>query len=229
VNVMLVGLAAAFAMAFVASLAPTGPIAALVLSRSVRGHHAGALALGVGGAAAEAGWSAIAVLGVGAVVDRIPGAEAIARAIGLVVLLAVGVWMLRFRHDPTAAQAKERRDARALGRSALSGFAVSAANPVLLFTWGSAVLLLHSVAGIDLGPTGRWLFPLAVALGIIAAVATSVALVRRYSARFTTRVATVTVRVAGGLMIVLGVLGAVLAWPELAAERPALRPNSMVR
>lgn len=206
---MIAALAAGFVMAYVASAAPTGPIAVLVLQRSLRGQHVAALALGAGGALGEAGYAAFAVAGLGAVFERSPVAEVVVHGCGLVVLFLLGARLLQFQHAASRAGVEELRG-ETTARSFLKGLLIAAANPVLVLSWAGSLAMLYSVARVGFDGPARALFPVGVGVGIVASAATTVALVRRFRARLTEQIATWLVRAGGALMIMAG-LAAVTA------------------
>ena len=202
-----IALLAGFAMAFLGSMPPTGPIAVLVLQRSVLRKYGEGMAIAVGAALAEGGYAALAVSGLSILFERYPLAELVARIAGIAILIGLGIQFMRFRAaaappdlDPEqqAAQAK-----RGLRRAFGLGFGIAAANPVLIITWSTSVAMLYSFAQLRFGPLPRAAFAVGVSLGVIGWMWTMVALIRRFSDRVTLKVAERIVRGAGAAMLLM--------------------------
>jgi threonine/homoserine/homoserine lactone efflux protein len=212
-----IALLAGFAMAFLGSMAPTGPIAVLVLQRSVLRKYGEGMAIAVGCAIAEGGYAALAVSGLSILFARYPVVELVARIAGVAILVGLGIQFVRFRAgDPPPeldAEQQAAQDKRGVRRAFGVGFGISAANPVLIITWSTSVAMLYSFAGLRFGPLARAAFALGVSLGVIGWLWTMVALIRRFSDRVTLKLAERIVRVSGAAMIAMAVFfGGSLLW-----------------
>ena len=155
--------------------APVGPIGMLCIQRTLAGGTRLGFASGLGAAVADAGYAAIAALGIGTVMRIL---EAQARAIrigGGILLLLIALQTLRRASDAPAARA-------ALGPAGLataftSVAVLTLANPatilsfVAIFAGVGDVAARHPlalVAGVFIGSTAWWLF-LATATGLLRA------------------------------------------------------------
>jgi threonine/homoserine/homoserine lactone efflux protein len=208
---------AGLVLAFLGSIAPTGPIGVLLLERSLRRRHAAAAAVGLGGAVAETTYAAVAAFGVGGLLQRLPLGEVAARVVALVVVLFLGVRFLVFAPGAGGERAVHRADPGGWRRALVVGFLVSAANPVLVLSWSASVAMLGPGLSVQLDTGLRLAFVAGVAAGLVSGVVTTVSLLRRFDHRFTLRASTLVIRAAGAMLLVLGVAaGAALALRELA-------------
>ena len=195
---------AGFAMAFLGSMPPVGPIAVLLLERGVTGRDREGRGIAHGAAIAETIYCALAMAGVSELMRRYAIVETIARVVGVVILIALGVHFARFRiAPPTAAATNETR-----GRPFALGFSISAANPVLVITWSGSIATLLSFARVRFDLAERGLFVVGVLSGMLAWFHLFLWMLRRWRDRVTLRAAQWSVRVAGALMIAIALWGA---------------------
>lgn len=202
---MLFAALAGFLMAFFGSMPPVGPIAVLLLERGVTGRDREGRGIALGAAMAETIYCALAMAGVSELMSRYAVVETIARAVGVVILLGLGVHFARFtmKSEPRAVKESVR-----FGGPFALGFAVSAANPVLIITWSGSIATLLAFAHLRFDVAQRAVFVLAVFAGMFSWFHLFLALLRRYQARVTLRAAQWSVRVAGSAMIALALWGA---------------------
>jgi len=202
---LVAALVSGFLMAFFGSMPPTGPIAVLVLQRGVFRKYREGLAIAFGAALPEGVYSALAVFGLSALFERFPAVEWIARIVGVVILLALGIHFIRFKaakEDPTDPHA----ESRGVQRSFFLGFWIAAANPVLILTWSTSVAMLVSLGGLHFGIVDKVAFALAVAAGVVAWFWIMTLTLRRHSDVFTVRVAQKIIRGAGIGMVGMAIL-----------------------
>src|SRR5437660_259629 len=195
---MALALFAGFAMAFFGSMPPVGPIAVLLLERGVSGRVREGFGIAYGAALAESIYCALAMAGVSELLRRYAVVETIARAVGIVILLGLGVYFARFKlGDKPNATPPSRAGSFALG------FSISGANPVLIITWSGSIATFLSFARVRFDLAERALFVAGVAAGMLSWFHLFLWMLGRYRDRITLRVAQWTVRAAGVTMIVL--------------------------
>lgn len=192
-------------MAFFGSMPPVGPIAVLLLERGVSGRDLEGRGIALGAAIAETIYCALAMAGVSELMRRYAIVETIARAVGVAVLLGLGVYFARFTMKEAPAHAP-KESVRFGGPFAL-GFTISAANPVLIITWSGSIAALLSFGHLQFELAERGVFVLGVFLGMFGWFHLFLWLLRRYKARVTLRFAQWAVRIAGASMIGLALWG----------------------
>jgi threonine/homoserine/homoserine lactone efflux protein len=128
-------------MSFIGSIAPTGPIALIVLKRSLRREHLNAFSLVSGAALAEAGYALLAYLGLHFALTRYPLQTSILRILAAVLLI---IFAFVFIYDGHSHQPKNsiRRNA---GANFLMGLSIAGLNPTFLITWVGAVTAARSI------------------------------------------------------------------------------------
>ncbi len=200
---ILVAFASGFAMAFIGSIPPVGPIAVLLLERGVSGRDHEGRGIALGAALAETIYCALALAGVSELMRRYAIVEIIARAIGVAILFGLGVYFARFEITPPHASPPKKTGG---GPFAL-GFSISAANPVLIITWSGSIATLLSFTRIRFDLAERGMFVAGVFLGMFGWFHVFLWMLRRYRDRITLRAAQWSVRVAGVAMIALALWG----------------------
>jgi len=196
-----------FALALLGSMPPVGPTAALVLRGGLARRYREALHVAVGGALAEATYCAIAASSVGPLLRRTPLIESIARIVGIVVLLSLGLQFLRAR----IVDATPSREVAA-GRSFLVGWSAGIASPVTFFAWSMVIVLLSSTGRFELSTAGRLWFALAVFAGVLTWFALLIVALRRFGGRITLLGTHRLLRATGALLTMTSM---VLAWRVL--------------
>ena len=114
--------------------APVGPVNLLCAARSLsRGWRAGMIS-GLGAAAADTMFGAIAVLGLGFVAEALVAHRAVLSLLGALFLFAYG-WRV-LATAPASASVPDGRDgARSAIADAVSAFALTLANPITVFSF----------------------------------------------------------------------------------------------
>ncbi|MFB6372404.1 MAG: LysE family translocator, partial [Bradymonadaceae bacterium] len=156
-----------FAMGFLGSIPLTGPIALLVFHRGLQGHYMRGIAVGIGGTLGESIYCALAVAGVGTLIENVPLARAGLKFVSAMVLVAFGLYFL-FKPPGTAQPADDsvERTPETWPRDFAQGFAISAFNPILLLNWTAAVAIMYSMTGIRLDIAGSALFVVGATGGV---------------------------------------------------------------
>jgi len=163
----LIALLCGFGMGFVGSVPLTGPIALLVFHRGLQGRYLRGVALGLGGTLGELIYCALAVGGVGLLVERFPLASAGMKFLSAMILVVFGLYFLLA--PPEADVGDEDAVPRADDTWPMDfgqGFAISAFNPILLLNWTAAVGILYSMTGIRLDVSGGASFVAGAGLGV---------------------------------------------------------------
>src|SRR6188768_1439153 len=91
------------ALGFLSAVLPLGPVTVLVVHRTLAGDPSGALRFGLGRVPAEMIYCALATFGTVALLERFPVVRTGIEVLGIVMLLAVGVWLLVARAAPASA------------------------------------------------------------------------------------------------------------------------------
>ncbi len=190
--------------------APVGPIGVLCIRRTLSDGRLMGLATGLGAAAADGVYGALAAVGLTAVTGALVGAARPVRLVGGLVLLAMAVRVWRDRPPVEGARASARGLATAFG----STFLLTISNPLTILSF------LAVFAGLGIGSTaGHPAAALLLVLGVIAGSAAwwfllsgGVSLLR---ARFDTRAMRWVNRISAGVIGGFGALAlASLAAPE---------------
>lgn len=197
--VILVGLG----MGFFGSIPPLGPVALMIIDRTFKKQQRFAFAAGVGGALAEVIYSALAVTGVGLLLDRFDGSRDVLAFISAGILLIVGVYFFvrttrekddgahpepheRSSNNLTNPDAPERpRQTFAASMGHLGrGFSIAIVNPILIVNWTLAVAYFFSLFRLRADLTGQILFALAVGAGKVVWTAIEVWLLEKFRQHF---------------------------------------------
>ena len=199
----IVAFTAGFLMAFFGSMPPVGPIAVLLLHRGVTGGDREARGIALGAALAETLYCGLAMDGISELMARYSIVETIARVLGVLMLLGLGVHFVRFKMEPHV----ETSEPVTSRHGALLGLTVSAANPVLIITWSGSIATLLSFAHLRLDVPQRVAFVVGVFCGMFGWFHLFLWMLRRHKDRITLRAAQWSVRLAGSAMIAIGLWG----------------------
>ena len=130
---------------------PTGPIALIVIRRSIAGHSLGALSLVSGAAVAEAGYAVLAYLGIDFALSRYPVQTSILRMIAGIILIAFAMVCIFGHQLPKP----DRTSPKYAGANFLLGLSIAGLNPTFLVTWTGAVAVARGtglISGIHAAP-----------------------------------------------------------------------------
>lgn len=174
-----------FGMGFLGSVPPTGPVALMVINRAFRKKPRRAVAAGVGGALAEIVYAALAVTGVGLLIQHIEVANTAIRALSTLVLLAVGVYFFvtPVSEEDIEQGAENGADSHPLAHLA-KGFSVGIVNPTLILNWTVAVAFFFSLFGLEADLVGQIMFVAAVGLGLVCWTLIEVWIFHKFQERF---------------------------------------------
>lgn len=118
-------------------MAPTGPIALVVLRYGMRGQKLSAILVAFGGALAEAGYALLAYLGITLALSHYPLESFLLRLISALILMCfAAIWILKGHSPP-----HERDRSKYAGASFLLGLSIAGLNPTFLLTWAGVVAI----------------------------------------------------------------------------------------
>ncbi len=179
---MIIHLAAGFALGWLGSMPIAGAVSIFVFQRGLSGRLKAGLSLSAGAALAEALWCLVAILGADQIMDRWPAAEGIARMVGAIILLGLGIFFLTRRECALPADDKTLANENHL-REFWLGFSLVGGNISVPLNW---LALLTIAVGLGFHPESAspLIFVLGVALGIVGWFALLLKLLDRFRARF---------------------------------------------
>jgi threonine/homoserine/homoserine lactone efflux protein len=166
-------------LGFASSFPVAGPVAILVVTRSLQGHARSGILIGVGSALSEASYALLAYLGFSVFLADLPLVVPISRAVATVILVVLGILLLRY-HPPERFEAPRTRSAGHL----MLGFTISALNPTLIVTWTAALGVIASTGLVEFDRTAAPAFAIGVAVGIAGWYTVEGLLVGHYRERF---------------------------------------------
>jgi threonine/homoserine/homoserine lactone efflux protein len=203
---LLRGIAIGFSIA-----APVGPIGVLCIRRTLTEGRASGLLSGLGAAAADAVYGAIAALGLTAITAVLVGQQRWIRLLGGAFLLWLGVTTFRSRPAEGPAGAGETvRGARLAGAFATT-FGLTLTNPMTILSFVAVFAGLGLGAGAG-SPARALLMVLGVFLGSAAWWLLLSAGVDRLRDRFDERALAWVNRLSGAVITAFGVVAVVSAW-----------------
>jgi threonine/homoserine/homoserine lactone efflux protein len=189
--------------------APVGPIGLLCIQRTLAGGRARGLASGLGAAAADGVYGALAAFGLTAVSGALVAHADAIRVAGGLLLLALGARTFLARPATAAAAAR----GAGLAGAFASTFALTLANPITILSF----VAVFAGLGLGVGATtpARSLALLAGVVGGSAAWWLLLSgMVDRLRERFDAHRMTWVNRASGAVLVAFGVTALVAAWQE---------------
>jgi threonine/homoserine/homoserine lactone efflux protein len=163
------------------------------------------MAAAAGGAAADASYCALAVVGFSYLFWKHPDIAASMKWVGVAILVLLGVWFLSREPDlPRAGGAPA--DGGDWPRQVVLGFSLTAFNPTLLLTWTTSVAMIASLGGAHFTGWSRYGLPIGVALGDVAWGATALFLYRRLGSHLPHRLLRLFMRAIGLVVLLVACL-----------------------
>ncbi|MEN8006633.1 MAG: LysE family transporter [Candidatus Krumholzibacteriota bacterium] len=211
---MIESVAVGFVMGWVGSMPLAGAVSIFVFQRGLAGHFRRGLVLASGAAVAEAAWCLIAVVGAEQILSRWPNLEGVAKSVGGIILLALGIYFLRSRNSlptPDDDSVKELDTPDTLLREFWLGFVLVAGNISIPFTWLAMITVAVSL-GFDPVAGPPWIFSVAVAAGIMGWFTVLLKLLGAFRARFRPSAHELLMKAMGFLLIAVGLFTLVRAW-----------------
>ena len=205
---MLEAAIAGFIAGFVGSMPVAGPIAVLVVARSLQDRVREAILIGWGACLPEATYAFLAYWGFSAFLADQPWVVPVSRGVGTVILLFLAVALVRYQPpaDPDLAPVPVPRKGAG---SFMLGFSIAALNPTLIVTWAAVLSLVASLDLMDMSPEKAWPFSIAAAIGMGTWCFFMASIVNRFRTRLSQDVIIRVHRVMGVLVFGLAVFFAV--------------------
>jgi len=201
---MIANLAAGFLFGLITSMPIAGPVSIFIFQRGLSGRWRAGLGVASGAAVAEAGWCLVALLGAGQIMSRWLPAEWMAKAVGAVILLALGVFFVT-RKKPVTEIDEELISSFNPWREFILGFSLVAGNLAMPLNW-LGFLTIAVGYGFDPFASSPLTFIIGVAMGII----TWFAILLKLLDHFRTRVAPSRIqwfmRAMGMIMIIMALM-----------------------
>jgi threonine/homoserine/homoserine lactone efflux protein len=212
--------AIALVFGFVGSMPLAGPIAVMVVSRAAASRFREALSLAFGASAADALYAGTAFFGYLTFLSRHPLVVPLSHAMTAAIFVGLGSFFAFF----CPAKKGDKRASRV--GTVLFGFAISAANPTLLFTWGAAVAFLYTRGLAGRSEAAAIPFGLSAGLGAAAWNVVLVGLLRRYGGKLPRGALTWTVRALGLVLVALGIWSVAKLVPWMHGHAPISAPSA---
>lgn len=192
-----------FVVGFLGSMPLAGPIALLVFRKGMHHKYLEGGALALGAALAEALYCALAVFGFGHLFQRYPAVEPIAKLLGGVLMLGLGIMFMRSKpsHIPNAS---DIRHPQRKATPFFMGFSIAALNPTLILSWSGVTAILYAWLG-AFTFLEQCLFPVTVGTGIFLWFMVMLMLMQRYQGRFRPERLNGVIRIFGICMAIAGI------------------------
>jgi threonine/homoserine/homoserine lactone efflux protein len=197
---LLLALLLGFLLSFLGSLPMTGPLALLVLDRTVSGQRRSAFWIALAGALVEGVIAGVIAALLPLVLQYSTSIVRIARISGGVVIFVVGLSLVLRPQTVTQLETSHK------GQSLLAGFLATALNPTLLATWTIAVTALHANGLLDGGFREGPVFGAGVVVGVLAWFLVLVALARVGSPERMSRYRSALGRSVGGILLLVSAI-----------------------
>jgi threonine/homoserine/homoserine lactone efflux protein len=211
---MIASLAMGFLMGWVGSMPLAGAVSIFVFQNGLAGRLRRGMVLAAGAAVAEALWCLAALIGAEQILSRWPGLEGIARSLGGLILLALGIYFLRKKNILPATEegaSSDQDGALTLRREFWLGFVLVAGNVSIPFTWLGMITIAVSW-GLDPVAGPPWYFVLGVALGIMGWFALLLKLLDAFRTRFKPHTHERLMKAMGCLLLAVGAFTLIRVW-----------------
>ncbi len=211
---MIGSLGLGFLMGWAGSMPLAGAVSIFVFQHGLSGRFRRGIVLATGAAVAEAIWCLVAVIGAEQILSRWPGLEVIARSVGGLILLALGLYfLLKISTLPRAADDRSGAEdvPLTLLREFWLGFGLVAGNISIPFTWLGMITVAVSW-GLDPVAGPPWFFVAGVALGIMGWFFLLLKILTAFSARFRPRTHERLMKAMGILLLAVGTLTLLKVW-----------------
>jgi len=162
---MITQLAAGFALGWLGSMPIAGAVSIFIFQRGLAGRMKAGLMLSAGAALAEAAWCLLAMLGAEQIMTRWPAAEGIARIVGSIILLVLGVYFFSKKVSVPTGESNMPPEEN-LAKDFWVGFSLVAGNISVPLNW-LAILTIAVGLGFHPYEGSALIFVVGVAFGIV--------------------------------------------------------------
>jgi threonine/homoserine/homoserine lactone efflux protein len=191
------------AFGFLGSMPIAGPTAVVLVSKGLDNQFRAGIYIAAGAAAAESAYAFMAFWGLTAVLHRYPVLVPGSRLVGAILLALLGCYfVVRKSKD---AEAKRDEAQRSALRSLLTGFSLTALNPMLIVTWTAAVGAAHSTGVLRVDALDAFPFAGGAACGIVGWFAVLLWLLSHFHSRVKPTTIDRIIRWMGVLLILVGI------------------------
>lgn len=205
---MLPAALAGFLAGFVGSIPVAGPIAVLVVARSLQGRLRESILIGCGAAIPEAAYAFLAYWGFASFLADAPLVVPVSRAVGALILFFLAFTLARYEPPADPELAPVPRPRQGAG-SFFMGFTIAALNPTLIVTWAAVLSMVASMDLLVLAPETALPFSAAAAVGMASWCVLMTAVIGRFRERLSPHMITRVHRVMAALVLGLAVVFAV--------------------
>ncbi len=162
---MITHLAAGFVLGWLGSMPIAGAVSIFVFQRGLAGRLKAGMSLSLGAAVAEAAWCLLALVGAEQIMERWPAAEGIAKVVGALILVGLGIFFLT-RESSVPSRNEKLSMEENYSREFWMGFSLVGGNISVPLNW---LALLTVAVGFGFHPESASpvVFIVGVALGII--------------------------------------------------------------
>ena len=199
---MIAALVIGFLFGFIGSMPVAGPIAVLIVARSIEERHHSAFMIGMGSVIAEMLYAFFAFWGFAKLLETYAWIDPVSRGVAAIILVALGVVFWRGKTSDEQLDAPSKKD-RGWASFAL-GFSISGFNPTLLATWAGAAGTLSASGLVEFKQSLAWPFGIGAGIGIGLWYVLLIRLMKRYKSRFRTETLHKVLRFFGAFLVVVG-------------------------
>ena len=197
---------AGFLTGFVGSMPIAGPTSLLVFHRGMVARYRDGWAVSLGGGLGEGIYCAIAIYAVSTLGDNFTFFTPLAKAVSILLLLALGLYFSFIHQEAPGISPLAESSTADWRRQFCIGLGVAAFNPMLFVTWSGTIAVLYSLTGLTFHGYEGIGFAASVATGIIAWFSILLALMQRFSGRFSFPMLQRVIRSIGIVLLVVSVV-----------------------
>lgn len=193
-------------MGFIGSMPVAGPTSLLVFHRGMVARYRDGWAIGFGGGLGEGIYCAIAIYAVSTLGDNLTFFTPLAKAASILLLLSLGLYFIFVCHETPGNSPLAESSTADWRRQFCIGLGVAAFNPTLLVTWSGTMAVLYSLTGLSFHGYDGIGFAASVAIGVVSWFSVLLALMRRFSGRFSFAMLQRVIRGIGVVLLVVSMV-----------------------